>query len=262
MVANQSLRGVKAVANHRAEGFFRCVVQRFAGAGVAPDDHAAAPRNQVHQSTKRELIGFKIRVDVGVIEFQRGDDQVVGLVMEELCGFVPIRGIVFVAFQDEILAAAEAIALTKILGNATNQKIRAFFRHLKNPREHRCRGRFPVRATHDDGVFAGKKFFFEDFRQRFVNQLAVEHFLHFDIAAGDGVANHDQVGGRREMRGVELGVVRNAERFEKNGGGRIYAGVGTGHAKAAFAQHSGERRHGRAANANHVDVLHHALSLF
>ena len=73
--------------------------------------------------------------------------------------------------------------------------------------------------------------------------LAVEHFLNFNISAGDCVANNDKVRNRREMSGIKLGVIRDAKGFQQGGGGRIDAGIGASHAVATFTEHSGERGH-------------------
>src|SRR6516225_1958755 len=89
-----------------------------------------------------------------------------------------------------------------------------------------------------------------------MRQLAIEHFLDLDISAGEGVADDDQVGGRGQVFCVERTGEWNGKRFEERRGRRIYARVGASDPVAAFAQHARERSHGRAADANHVDVLH------
>src|SRR5215469_3371579 len=89
-----------------------------------------------------------------------------------------------------------------------------------------------------------------------MRQLAIEHFLNLDISAGDGVADDDQVGRRGQVFCVERTGEWNGKRFEQRRGRRIYARVGASDPVAALAQHARERGHGRAADANHVDVLH------
>jgi hypothetical protein len=41
-----------------------------------------------------------------VIKFERGDDEVVRMVVEKLRGFVPVGGVIFVALDDELFTSA------------------------------------------------------------------------------------------------------------------------------------------------------------
>jgi len=102
------------------------VAQRLAGIRVAPNDDAPAPRHQIDQPAKGQLVGVEIGVNIGVIVFERGDDQVIRMVMEKFRGFVPIGGIVFVAFQNELFAAAEAVALAEIFAMPPTRKLGFF----------------------------------------------------------------------------------------------------------------------------------------
>ena len=149
----------------------------------------------------------------------------------------------------------EAVALAKIFGDATNEESRLLAGGMKNPREHRSGRGLAVSAADDDGMFAGKKNFFENFRHRAVRNFAFERFFEFGIAARDDVANDDQIRRRREMRRVEGWKIRNAEAVQQRGRRRIDTGVGAGDAEAVFAQHSGERRHGRASDADDVNMF-------
>src|SRR6202008_63681 len=111
-------------------------------------------------------------------------------------------------------------------------------------------------AADDDGMLAGKKFLLENFGKRAVREFAVQHFFDFDIAAGNGVANNDQVGRGREVPAIEGAAEWNAEGSKERRGRRITASVRTRDVVAALREHAGERRHRRAADANHGDVLH------
>ena len=103
----------------------------------APSDDAAAARNQIHQPPELQLDGSKIGIDVCVVVFERGDDQFVGMVVQELRGLVEECGVVFVAFDDELFPAAEAIAaVAEIRGDAADQEIRPPAGDLENPGEH------------------------------------------------------------------------------------------------------------------------------
>ena len=85
-----------------------------------------------------------------MIEFERGDDQLVRAVVKKLWLFVEERGIVLIAFQDEIVAATQRIAAAEILRHAPDQKIRPASGNLEKPGEHRGGRCLAVRAGNDD----------------------------------------------------------------------------------------------------------------
>ena len=104
-------------------------------------------------------------------------------------------------------------------------------------------------------MFAGEKYFFENFRHGAVRNFALEDFLEFGISARDDIADDNKIGGRCEMRSIERGKICNAKTVEECGCWRINSRVGAGDAKTFFAQHSGERSHGGAADSDDVNVL-------
>ena len=94
---------------------------RLAGEAIEGYD-ASAARNQIHQAFECGLDGVEIFVDVGVIELDRSQNDRVGKIVQELRSFVEESGVVFVAFEDEVLAGAEMKARTEILGDAADQE--------------------------------------------------------------------------------------------------------------------------------------------
>ncbi len=85
----------------------------------------------------------------------------------------------------------QLVALAEIFGDPSDQEIGMAAGHLKNPRQHGGGGGLSVSAADNDGMLAGKKFLFEDFRKRMMRELAVEHFFDFHIATRNGVADDD-----------------------------------------------------------------------
>src|SRR6267154_4664031 len=57
------------------------------------------------------------------------------------------------------------------------------------------------------------------------------------------------------MGRVNTAIVRNGELVQKSGGWGIDAGIRAGDLVTTFFQHARERRHGRAGNADDVDVF-------
>ena len=58
--------------------------------------------------------------------------------------------------------------------------------------------------------FPGRNSSSRVFRQGVVLQLAVEHLLHFHVAAREGVADYYEVGHRRKIRSIKVGGDRDA----------------------------------------------------
>ncbi len=64
-------------------------------------DDAPAPRHQIHEPLEGGLYRVEIRVDVRMIEFDVGQDERIGKVVQELRPLVKKCRVVFVAFEDE-----------------------------------------------------------------------------------------------------------------------------------------------------------------
>src|SRR5581483_8538686 len=194
-------------------------------------------------------------VNIRMIVFERSDDQIVRVVVKKLRAAVPERRFVLVPFEDHFRPVAEAVTLAEVFRHSANQERRALSRYMKNPRQHRRRRCLSVRSTDHDRVLPGKKNLLEDFRHRPVRNLAVECFLQLGIAAPNDVPDDDQIGSGMQVRGIERVEECNPQRFEQSGCGRINSGIGSRYPIAVLAQHTGERRHRRTSDANHVDML-------
>src|SRR4029077_17396344 len=73
------------VSFHGTEGLLRRAPQGWARIlCVAPDHHVAAPWNQIDQAAECQLVGLKIWINVGVIVFERSNDQIIRMIMEKL----------------------------------------------------------------------------------------------------------------------------------------------------------------------------------
>ena len=105
------------------------MAQRGAGSlCVAPEYDPAVTRHEIHQALESELVDVKVGIDIGVIVFERRDDEVVGVVMEKFGAAIPKSGFVLVPFEDHFAAGAEAVALAKIFSDATDKESRLFAR--------------------------------------------------------------------------------------------------------------------------------------
>ncbi len=154
-----------------------------------------APRHQVYQPPELQRDGGQVRINIGVVEFQRGQNQFVGVVVQKLRPVIEERGLILVAFDDEFFAAAQAVAaFAEIRRHAANQKIRAPSGDVKNPREHgRGRG-LAVRSGHHDRGVPRNEILFEQLRHRAVRNFFVENIFDLRISARDGIPDHHKSG--------------------------------------------------------------------
>ena len=124
---------------------------------------------------------------------------------------------------------------------------------LENPGEQRGRCGFAVRAGDDDGAFAADEKFPEQFRQRAITQLVIEHEFGLRVAAGNRVANDGEVG---LVRKVPLRVTvhhRDLPLREERGHRRINILVRAGDGKAPVLHGGGSRGHGGATDAGKMN---------
>ena len=95
--AIQILSRAESVGLHRAKRLGHHAAHRGA---LAPADDATAPRHQIHQPPELQFDGGEVGVNIGVVEFERSDDQVVGAVVQKLRALVEKCRIVLVAFDE------------------------------------------------------------------------------------------------------------------------------------------------------------------
>ncbi len=162
-------------------------------------DNAPAPRNQIHQPLERRLHRIEIFVDVGMIEFDRSQNHRVGKVMQKFRTLIEECRVVFVAFEDEVLAIAQPEAAPEIFGYASDQERWPKPGSLEDPRQHRCRGRLAVRSGNHQYVFADQKFIVQNLRQRAERNALIKQPLQFNVAARNRIADDNQIGRRRQI---------------------------------------------------------------
>src|SRR5215467_1187763 len=105
------------------------------------------------------------------------------MIVEKFWPTVPESRFVLVAFENELRAASETVALAKILGHTAHEKIRPLRGGLENPREHCCSRRFSMCPADYNRMFPRQKHFLQHFRQRAIQNLAVQHLFQFRISA-------------------------------------------------------------------------------
>jgi len=125
---------------------------------------------------------------------------------------------------------------------------------LVNPGEHAGGGGLAVGAADDEALAVGEEFVVDERGHRRHRDALVEDDFELRVAARDGVADDDEVGCGLEVGGavgLEDGDALGAELV---GHGWVGGGIRARHAVAVDTEHAGEGGHGRAADADEVDV--------
>ena len=254
--AEAQIETLHGIAFDEAEALHRTVrdVQQLSEVRiVAIAEQQAVARHEADEVAERFLHRVEIVEDVRVVEFQIVDDGDLRLVMDELAALVEKRGVVFVALDDEPFAVREPCALRKIVRDAADEIARVQAVVLEHPRQQRGRGGFAVRAGDDERAFAPDEKLRQQRRQRAIAQLVVEHIFRLRVAAGNGVADDDEV---RLVLEVLLCVTVHHGNFlsgEERRHRLIDILIGTGDGKTFIQHRGGGGRHRRAANAGEMN---------
>src|SRR5580700_8995067 len=161
----KNLSGLPVAVWREAEGLDRAERLRdvlLQVEALAPDQNAPAARDQVHQPAKLQGDRSQVGKDVRMVKFERREDELVGMVVEEFRRLVEEGGVIFVSFDDELVPATKAVAAVAEIGDdPANQKIGTTASDVENPGEHGRSGRLAVCAGHDDRCVAGNEIFLE-----------------------------------------------------------------------------------------------------
>ena len=198
-------------------------------------DQRARGRQPAHQLRELALHVREVAVDVGVVELDRGDDQRVGVVVEELRRLVEEGGVVLVALDHELGPGAVAEAAAEVLGQPADQQRRIAPR-LEQQRRHEARGGgLAVRAGDHHRVLAADRVLVERVGEGAVRDAAVDRRARLGVLAAHGVPDHDQVGPpRQHVLGAEAERDRDAPALERRAHRRVDVLVGAGDGVAAL----------------------------
>ncbi len=121
------------------------------------------------RSLNARLDGFKIGVDVGVVELDVGEDERVGKVVEKLWALVEEGRVVLVALNDEGARGAQLEAGAEVLRHAADEERRLergilARGDLVDPGKHAGGGGFAVGSGDDERRAAVEEFFAQQAR--------------------------------------------------------------------------------------------------
>ena len=199
----------------------------------------------------------KVVEDVGMVEFEVVQHQGARAVVHELRAFVEECGVVLVGLDDERPAwpiAAGAGAGVEVERHAGDEESGVQAGGVEDHREHRGGGGLAVGAGDRDDVPVREHVLGQPRRAGRVSQPRVEDVFHTGVAARHRIADHYDIGRRRELRGVVSGYRRNAGPVEHAAHRRIHVLVAAGDPVAELAGDQGESGHEGAADAEKVNV--------
>src|SRR5436305_7096209 len=112
-----------------------------------------------------------------------------------------------------------------------------------------------MRSRNDQHLFAFEEFVMQQLRKRAERDSLVEDVFQFHVAAGNRIPDHNQIRPGLKIVGIEGLRYMDPQIAQEFGHGRICSGIRSGDLKASLLQHSRQRSHGCAADADQVDVF-------
>jgi hypothetical protein len=252
-VARGAVAGLDAVADDGT----RRVAEDVAHPGMAHRrDDPTIGGHRPDEPSERGLHVIEVAVDVGVVELDRGQDQRVRVVVEELRRLVEEGGVVLVALDDEVVARTLAKRAAEVERDAADQQGRIPARRGQHLGDEVRRRRLAVRPGDGDAVAARDRQLVERVRERAVGNAGLDRRLRLGIVGADRVPDHDEVGlGIEDVSGRESLEHVDAPVRERGAHRRVQLLVGAGDVDAARLQEARQRPHARAADGDEVDTL-------
>src|SRR6185503_2485580 len=217
---------------------------------IPTGDQSAVFGYEIHKSTKRQFHCVEIFINVRVIEFDVVYDRELGQVVHELRTFVEVSGVVFVGFDEEVIAVRDAKTRAEVLRYTTDEESRVESALVHDPRRNAGSRRLAVRARDRERVTPANELFFHDLRLRSIKEFAFERFFDFRISARDCVTDDHAVRKGREMFAFVTVEDVDAEVLQHRGHRWIDVLVRSGDVMSACLKHAGERSHRGSADAD------------
>src|SRR4029453_1283474 len=133
---------------------------------IPPSDQFAIAGNQVYKSPEGNFHRRQIVINIGMVKLDIAYDRDLRQVVHKLRTLVEICRVVFVAFNDEVIASSNSKTYAEVLGDAANQENwvkAALIQHPGGDARSRCLAMGP---GDNQRAVAANEFFFDDFRLR------------------------------------------------------------------------------------------------
>ncbi|CFN25634.1 Uncharacterised protein [Bordetella pertussis] len=222
---------------------------------VGRQHQLAVGRHRAHQVMELGLDGGQIGEDVGVIVFQVVQDGGARPVVHELRALVEKGRVVLVGLDHEGAGARRVARRHLQVGrDAADQEVGLALRALQDPGQHGAGSGLAVGAGHGQHVRAGQDVLAQPLRAGYIAGAAVQDGFHQRVAAADHVADHEQVGGQRQLVGAEAFDQLDALLGQLGAHRGVDAGVAAGDLVAGRARDQRQATHESAANTKNMQV--------
>ena len=241
----------RAVADHGAAG----LPGQFGHHRVVQvGDQGAPHRDAADELGKRPLDGGQVGEDVGVVEFDGGENGRVRPVVLELGHLVEEGGVVLVALDHEVGAVADVEIAAKGLDQAADHEARGGAHAVQGGGEQGGGGGLAVGAGDHQRGLVRQEEMAERLRHGQVGQAEAGQFHGLRVGGADHVADDHQVGPAGQVGGRVTGQHRDGETGEEVGHGRVDVLVRAGDRIPPGLEHAGQGGHAGAADADQVDM--------
>src|SRR6267378_1333831 len=153
--------------------------------------------------------------------------------MHELWPLVEVSRVVFVAFDDEVIAGRNLKARAKVLHDSADHERGIKSSLIDYPRGQTGRRSFAMGTSNHQRPAAANEFFLQNFGQRAIKKPATESMFDLRISTWNSVANDDATRRRVQMCRVVPLHQANAESFKHCGHRRVDVFVRTRDAMSA-----------------------------
>ena len=176
--------------------------------------------------------------------------------MDEFRTPVEITGVVFIGFHHKKRRVAQARGLTEVQWRAANEITRLEPGLVQNPRQHAGGGGFAVGAGHGQYPAVTQHGFAQPLRPGGIGEAFLEDVFHRFMAPWQaGVADHDEIRRRIQLRRLETFEYRDARGCELVAHGRIDGFVTATDVEPELLSQLRQAAHERAADAEKIDML-------
>src|SRR6185369_12137919 len=205
---------------------------------IPTDNKLAVTGNQIHKSSKGKFHRRQIVIDIGMVKLDVVYDRDLRQVVHKLRTLVEIGRVVFVAFNDEVIAISNSKTYAEVLSDAANKESWIKAALIQHPGGDARSCSLAMGPGDNQRAAAANEFLLYNFSLRAIEQLAIEGRFHFRVPARNSVADNNAIRLRLQMFCFVALHNGNTERGEHRGHWWINVLVGASDFMTASLQHS------------------------
>ena len=169
---------------------------------VLRQDNFAFARHDAHQMVELLLNRLQVVKDIRVVELKVVEDQRPRAVVNKFGALVEEGAVVFIRFNDEERAVAQARRDVEIARNAANNEARLVTAGFKDPGRHAGGGGFAVGPGDGQHPAIAQHEVVQPLRAGHIGNIVFQHRFNARVAASHGVTDDHQVRPGLQLAGV------------------------------------------------------------